>query len=77
MGSAIAASGKRKSAKKRNLNVEFLRLLGMACIVLNHFPWDYDSLSSACTPGGYSAVLGESTIQPKVRILKKKLAELE
>ena len=24
----------------------------MACIVLNHFPWDYDSLSSACFPGG-------------------------
>lgn len=63
MGSVIAASGKRRSATNRNSNVEFLRLLGMACIVLNHFPWDYDSLSSACTPGGYSAVLGESSIQ--------------
>ena len=64
MGSAIAASGKQRSAANRNSNIEFLRLLGMACIVLNHFPWDYDSLSSACTPGGgYSAVLGESTIQ--------------
>ncbi len=63
MGSAIAASGKRRSAVNRNSNIEFLRLLGMACIVLNHFPWDYDSLSSACTSGGYSAVLGESTIQ--------------
>ena len=64
MGSVIAVSGKRKSATKRNSNVEFLRLLGMACIVLNHFPWDYDSLSTACTPGGgYSAVLGESIVQ--------------
>lgn len=63
MGSVIAASGKRSFAKDRNSNVESLRLLGMACIVLNHFPWDYDSLSSACTPGGYSAVLGESSIQ--------------
>lgn len=52
MGSAIAASGKRRSAVNRNSNIEFLRLLGMACIVLNHFPWDYDSLSSACFPGG-------------------------
>lgn len=52
MGSAIAASGKRRSAVNRNSNIEFLRLLGMACIVLNHFPWDYDSLSSACTSGG-------------------------
>ena len=51
MGSVIAASGKRRSATNRNSNIEFLRLLGMACIVLNHFPWDYDSLSSACTPG--------------------------
>lgn len=63
MRSVIAASVKRRSATIRNSNVEFLRLLGMACIVLNHFPWDYDSLSSACTPGGYSAVLGESSIQ--------------
>ena len=63
MGSAIAASGKRRSAVNRNSNIEFLRLLGMACIVLNHFPWDYDALSSACTPGGYSAVLGEFTVQ--------------
>ena len=64
MGSVIAASGKRRSATNRNSNVEFLRLLGMACIVLNHFPWDYGSLSSACFPGGgYSAVLGESTIK--------------
>lgn len=64
MRSVLAASVKRRSATIRNSNVEFLRLLGMACIVLNHFPWDYDSLSSACTPGGgYSAVLGESSIQ--------------
>lgn len=53
MGSVIAVSGKRSFAKDRNSNVESLRLLGMACIVLNHFPWDYDSLSSACiSPGG-------------------------
>lgn len=51
MGSVIAASGKRRSATNRNSNIEFLRLLGMACIPLSHFPWDYDSLSSACTPG--------------------------
>lgn len=51
MGSVITASGKRRSAVNRNSNIEFLRLLGMACIVLNHFPWDYDSLSSACFPG--------------------------
>lgn len=51
MGSVIAASVKRRSAKDRNSNVESLRLLGMACIALNHFPWDYDSLSPACTPG--------------------------
>lgn len=64
MGSVIAASGKRRSATNRNSNIEFLRLLGMACIPLSHFPWDYDSLSSACTPGGGdSAVLGEFTIQ--------------
>lgn len=52
MGSVIAVSGKRSFAKDRNSNVESLRLLGMACIVLNHFPWDYDSLSSACISGG-------------------------
>lgn len=57
MGSAIAASGKRRSAVNRNSNIEFLRLLGMACIVLNHFPWDYDSLSSACFPGGIALFL--------------------
>lgn len=51
MGSVIAASVKRRSAKDRNSNVESLRFLGMACIALNHIPWDYDSLSSACTPG--------------------------
>ena len=51
MGSVIAASVKRRSAKDRNPNVESLCLLGMACIALNHFPWDYDFLSSACTPG--------------------------
>lgn len=62
MGSVITASGKRRSAVNRNSNIEFLRLLGMACIVLNHFPWDYDSLSSAWFPGD-SAVLGEFTIQ--------------
>lgn len=64
MRSVIAASVKRRSATNRNSNVEFLRLLGMACIVLNHFPWDYGSLSSASiSGGGYSAVLGESTVQ--------------
>lgn len=57
MGSAIAASGKRRFTKDRNSNVEFLRLLGMACIVLNHFPWDYDSLSSSCFSGGYPQFL--------------------
>lgn len=51
MRSVLAASVKRRSAMIRNSNVEFLRLLGMACIVLNHFPWDYDSLSSSCFSG--------------------------
>lgn len=51
MGSAIAASGKRRFTKDCNSNVEFLRLLGMACIVLNHFPRDYDPLSSSCFSG--------------------------
>lgn len=52
MGSVIAASGKRRFTKGRNSNAEFLRLLGMTSIVLNHFPWDYGSLSSADFSGG-------------------------